>query len=73
MTFSIATQEPLEKILEILPTIPAKNAQSEIAENVLLFSSFQEDKEPLSSDDVDTLMEYVNPSELQRVKLLLSR
>jgi len=73
MTFSIATQEPLEKILEILPNIPAKNAQSEIAENVLLFSSFQEDKEPLSTDDVDTLMEYVNPSELQRVKLLLSR
>ncbi|MYC24784.1 MAG: hypothetical protein F4X56_02565 [Gammaproteobacteria bacterium] len=73
MTFSIATQEPLEKILEILPNIPAKNAQSEIAENVLLFSSFQEDKEPLSSEDVDTLMEYVNPSELQRVKLLLSR
>lgn len=73
MTFTIANKEPLEKILEILPNIPVEEAQSDLAENVLMFRSFRRDKEPLSSEDKDTLLGYVAPSELQRLKFLMSR
>lgn len=73
MTFSIANQVPLKKILKILPNIPVEEAQSEIAEDVLLFSSFRKDEEPLSSEDKEALLGYVAPSELQRLKFLISR
>ena len=73
MSFFIASQEPVTKILEILPNIPVAEAQSEIAENVLMFSSYKEDEEPISSEDLNTLLDYVQPSELGRVKLYLNR
>ena len=73
ISFSISTQVPPKKILEILPNIPVAESQSKIAERVLMFSAFQKDEEPLSSEDRDTLLEYVAPSDLRRVQMLLNR
>lgn len=73
ISFAISTQAPPKKILEILPNIPVAESQSKIAERVLMFSAFQKDEEPLSSEDRDTLLEYVAPSDLRRIQMLLNR
>ena len=73
ISFSISTQVPPKKVLEILPNIPVAESQSKIAERVLTFSAFRNDEESLSSEDRDTLLEYVAPSELRRVQMLLNR
>ena len=68
---TIAMQEPLERIMEIISDVPVKEAQSKIAKRVLMFSSISDDEKSLSDEDVESLLEYVAPADLQRVRLLL--
>ena len=67
---SLVTQETPKKILEILPKVPGKEAQSKIAESVLLFG-VPFSKAPLSEGDVESFLKYVTPSKLQEVNLIL--
>ena len=73
LAISIATQEPLANILEIIPNIPTEKAQSEIAETFLMLNSLSSDKEEISDEDEETLLGYVDPGDLERVKFLLRR
>lgn len=73
LAISIPTQESPNKILEILPNVPVKEAQSKIAEHALMRHSFAEDQEMFSEEEVATLLQYVVPADLRRVELLLER
>ena len=69
MSFTV----PVGQVLEILPEIPVAKAQSDIAERMLMFGSVRNDKDSLSDEDVETLMEYVEPANQQRVQMFLRR
>ena len=69
----IVTQESSSKILEILPQIPVKEAQSKLAERALVIRNISQDDNSFSEEQVETLMEYVEPSSQPRVRLLLKR
>ena len=74
LAMSITIQESPRKILEILPNVPVKEAQSKIASHALTFQSISQDEEETYSDEeVETLLQYVEPGELKFLRLLIER
>lgn len=73
LALDIVIHEPPKKLLEIIPNIPVKQAQSKIAENALLYSPFSDDKDPLPDEDVQALLEFVDAADLKRINFFLQK
>lgn len=64
---------PVGQVLDILPEVPVAEARSDIAERMLMAGSVATDKDSLSDEEVETLMEYVEPAKQRRIKVFLRR
>ena len=74
IAFDIVTQESPKRIVELISTVPVKEARSTMAEHALRFHSFSIGKELYSDDDIAMLMKHVSSGEkLQHLRLLLNR
>ena len=74
IAFTIVTQESPKRIVELISTVPVKEARSTMAEHALRSHSFSIGKELYSNDDIAMLMKHVSSGEkLQHLRFLLNR
>ena len=71
LAMDIVIEETGAKILEVLPNVPVKEARSHIAEYALLFHSVADEKDALSEEQVEALLQHIVPADLKRVLLIL--
>ena len=71
LAMDIVIEETGTKILEVLPKVPVKEARSHIAEYALLFHSVADEKDALSDEQVEALLQHIVPADLKRVLLIL--
>ena len=71
LAMDIVIEETGTKILEVLPNVPVKEARSHIAEYALLFHSVANEKDALSDEQVEALLQHIVPADLKRVLLIL--
>lgn len=73
IAFDIVTQEPPKTIVELISTIPVREARATMAEHALRFHRFSFDKPLYSEDEIEKLMQYVTSDYAQRFRLMQYR
>ena len=71
LAMDIVIEETGTKILEVLPKVPVEEARSHIAEYALLLHSVADEKDALSDEQVEALLQHIVPADLKRVLLIL--
>jgi len=72
IAFDIVTQEPPKRIVELIATLPVREARTTMAEHALRFHSFS-DKPLYSEDEIEKLMQHVTADYAQRFRLMQYR
>ena len=72
IAFDIVTQEPPKRVVELIATLPVREARTTMAEHALRFHSFS-DKPLYSEDEIEKLMQHVTSDYAQRFRLMQYR
>lgn len=70
---AIVWRESPKRIVELISSLPVKEARSRMADTALRLHTNSDDEGPYSDEDIETLLKHLTPAKLQLRRLLLNR
>ena len=70
---AIVWRESPKRIVELISSLPVKEARSRMADTALSLHTTSDDEGPYSDEDIETLLKHLTPAKLQLRRLLLNR